>query len=68
MKACPNCGSEANWDWHDGGEAMNYEADDLMGCGQCGHVQQVERERAAKNIARNVAKAAHRRRIDEANH
>jgi hypothetical protein len=43
--ACPNCGSEANWDWYDGGEALNYEADDLMSCGACGHTVEVERER-----------------------
>lgn len=37
---CRMCGAEM--EWYDGGEARNYEADDLMSCAACGHVAQVE--------------------------
>jgi ribosome modulation factor len=42
MESCPNCGSELDWQPYDGGAARNYEADDLMGCGRCGHVAERE--------------------------
>jgi hypothetical protein len=37
---CRRCGAEM--EWYDGGEARNYEADDLLACAGCGHVEEVE--------------------------
>lgn len=41
---CPNCGRNT-LEWYDGGEARNYEADDMVSCVNCGYNGERERGR-----------------------